>query len=192
MNIGYARVSARHQNLDRQLTSLREAGCEKIFSEHASGRSTRQRPQLARALAALRPGDIFVVAEWDRATRSMTDGFDLMSRIHSAGATIRVLDRAALDLTTPMGRAVLGLLSSVYQEERERIVARAKEGIREAQRRNVRFGPKPKLTASEAIEARRLIREGRSYRAVASLFSVHHQTISRLVRTSMSERASSL
>ena len=182
MKIGYARVSARHQNLDRQITALQDAGCDRIFAEHASGRSTRQRPQLARALAVLRTGDVFVVAEWDRATRSMTDGFDLMSRIYAAGATITVLDRPALDLTTPMGRALLGLLSSVYQEERERIVSRARDGIREAKRRNVKFGRKPKLSNTEAIEARKLIREGQSYRAVAGLFSVHHQTISRLAR----------
>jgi DNA invertase Pin-like site-specific DNA recombinase len=182
MKIGYARVSARHQNLDRQLTALQEAGCDKIFSEHASAKTVRKRPQLARALAALRPGDVFVVAEWDRAVRSMTDGFDIMSRIHSAGATIKVLDRAALDLSSPLGRAVLGLLSSVYQEERERIVARARAGIQEAKRRNVKFGRKPKLTASQAIEARRLVSEGKSYRQVAQLFSVHHQTIGRLGR----------
>jgi DNA invertase Pin-like site-specific DNA recombinase len=69
MKIGQGRVSARHQNLDRQITALQEAGCDKIFHEHASGKSTRERPQLARALAVLRPGDVFVVAEWCRTTR---------------------------------------------------------------------------------------------------------------------------
>jgi DNA invertase Pin-like site-specific DNA recombinase len=106
----------------------------------------------------------------------MTDGFDLMARIHAIGGTIKVLDRPALDLTTPMGKALLRLLSSVHQEERERIVSRAKEGIREAKRRNVKFGRKPKLSNTEAIEARRLIQEGQSFRTVAGLFSVHHQT----------------
>jgi DNA invertase Pin-like site-specific DNA recombinase len=105
-----------------------------------------------------------------------------MARIHAIGATIKVLDRPALDLTTPMGKALLGLLSSVYQEERERIVSRAQEGIQEARRRNVKFGRKPKLSNTEAIEARKLIQEGQSYRAVAGVFSVHHQTISRLAR----------
>lgn len=182
MIVGYARVSSKHQNLDRQITALKAAGCQKIFAEKQSGKSTRNRPQLARAVAMLRPGSTFVVAEFDRATRSMMDGLHLMAQIYAVGATIKVLDRKSLDLTTPTGRAVLGLLSAIYEEERERILSRAQAGMKEARRRNVRFGRKPKLSNTEAIEARRLIQEGQSYRAVAGLFSVHHQTISRLAR----------
>lgn len=182
MLIGYARVSSKHQNLDRQLAALKSTGCKKIFTEKQSGKSTRNRPQLARALATLGKGDVFVVAEWDRATRSMMDGLSLMTQIHAAEATIKVLDRASLDLTTPTGRAVLGLLSAIYEEERQRIVARAQQGIKEARRRKVKFGRKPKLTAEDATEARRLIRAGKSYRAIASALDVHHTTISRVAR----------
>ena len=71
MQIGYARVSTPAQNLDRQIRALEAAGCERIFQEKASGRSTRGRPQLAAALRLLQSGDTLILAEWDRATRSM-------------------------------------------------------------------------------------------------------------------------
>jgi DNA invertase Pin-like site-specific DNA recombinase len=88
MRIGYAWVSSKHQSLDRQVTALKDNGCELIFKEKASGKSTRNRPQLERALARLGKDDVFVVAEWDRATRSMMDGLALMTRIHAADTTI--------------------------------------------------------------------------------------------------------
>jgi DNA invertase Pin-like site-specific DNA recombinase len=150
-----------------------------------TGKTTRNRPQLVRALARLRAGDVFVVAEWDRATRSMMDGLHLMTQIHAKGATIKALDRNSLDLTTPTDRAVLGLLSAIYEEERMLIVARAKQGLGNARRNGVKFGPKPKLSAADAAHALEMIRDGASYRQAARALQVHHVTIARLVRRSL-------
>jgi hypothetical protein len=61
MHIGYARVSTKHQNVQRQCAALKAAGCAINFTEKLSGKTTRNRPQLARALARLRAGDVFVV-----------------------------------------------------------------------------------------------------------------------------------
>ena len=58
MKIGYARVSTEGQNLDRQLGALRAAGCEKIYREKASGKSTLDRPELEKALDRLGKGDV--------------------------------------------------------------------------------------------------------------------------------------
>lgn len=69
MLIGYARVSTQQQNLDRQVAALTAAGCARIFAEKASGKSTGNRAELAKAIAALTPGDVLLLAEWDRATR---------------------------------------------------------------------------------------------------------------------------
>lgn len=73
MLIGYARVSSQGQSLDRQIGALNAAKTDKIFREVASGRTVKGRPQLERAIDALGAGDILVIAEWDRATRSMCD-----------------------------------------------------------------------------------------------------------------------
>jgi DNA invertase Pin-like site-specific DNA recombinase len=92
--IGCARVSALHQNLDRQIAALRSGHCDRIFREKASGRSTKGRPELEKAIDALGAGDVLVVAAWDRATRSMLDGVALIERINAKGALLEVLDRA--------------------------------------------------------------------------------------------------
>jgi DNA invertase Pin-like site-specific DNA recombinase len=63
---GYARVLANHQNLDRQLATLKAAGCKRIFKEKVSGREGVKRPQLEKAIDTLGPGDVLVLAEWDR------------------------------------------------------------------------------------------------------------------------------
>ena len=74
MKIGYARVSITTQNLDRQIAALRSEGCTQIFRDKASGKSMQGRPELDKAIDALGIDDVLIVAEWDRATRSMQDG----------------------------------------------------------------------------------------------------------------------
>ena len=180
MLIGYARVSATHQSLDRQIAALRAEKCKRIFREKASGKDTGGRPQLEKAIDALGKGDILVVAEWDRATRSMMDGVRLIERIGARGAMIRVLDKPHLDLTTPIGRGFIAFLSAMAEDERERILKRANGGRAAAKKRGVKFGPKPKLAAHQAREAARMVRkDGQSLRAVAHHYHVGHSTIVR-------------
>lgn len=81
MLIGYARVSSQGQSLDRQIGALIAAKADKIFREVASGRTVKGRPQLERAIDALGAGDVLVIAEWDRATRSMMDGIGIIQRV---------------------------------------------------------------------------------------------------------------
>lgn len=180
MLIGYARVSTIQQNLDRQTAALAGAGCKKIFIEKASGKSLKGRPELDRAIDALGPDDVFVVAEWDRATRSMMDGINIIQRIAAKGAALKALDKNYLDLTTAIGRGVLSLLSSIAEDERERIVRRAGEGRVQAKNRGVKFGPKFKLNAEQKENARQMLGEGKSTRFVAGLLGVSAPTISRL------------
>jgi DNA invertase Pin-like site-specific DNA recombinase len=180
MLIGYARVSTSHQNLDRQLSTLRAAGCKKIFKEKESGREGIKRKELERAINELGQGDVLVLAEWDRATRSMTDGIRIIERVAARGASLKALDRQWLDLTTPIGKGILAFLSSLAEDERGRILARANGGRAAARKRGVRFGPKPKLALHQRREAIRMVREqGMSLRAVAHHYHVGHSTIVR-------------
>ncbi len=180
MLIGYARVSTIHQNLERQLGSLRAAGCATIFAEKASGKAVKGRPELEKAIDALGKGDVLVLAEWDRATRSMFDGISIMQRVHARGAAIKVLDKPHLDLTTKIGQGFLAFLSALAEDERERIVKRAEDGRRAARKSGKKFGRKPKLNETQQATARRLLREGQPLREVAREMNVHHTTISRM------------
>jgi len=180
MRIGYARVSANHQNLDRQLATLKAAGCKRIFKEKESGREGVKRPQLEKAIDALGPGDVLVLAEWDRATRSMLDGIRIIERVAARGATLKALDRQWLDLTTPLGKGILAFLSALAEDERARILARANGGRVAAKKRGVKFGPKPKLAPHQDREVARMVHaEGLSLRAVAHHYHVGHSTIVR-------------
>src|SRR5262250_1808588 len=170
--IGYARVSTSTQNLDRQIGALRAERCHEVYREKASGKAIKGRPQLKKAIDALGRGDVLVVAEWDRATRSMMDGVHIIERIHARDAMIKVLDKPHLDLTTPIGRGFIAFLSALAEDERQRIVGRANAGRAVAKARGVRFGRKPKLTDRQQMEGRRRLEAGESARAIARSFNV--------------------
>jgi DNA invertase Pin-like site-specific DNA recombinase len=179
MLYGYARVSTTHQSLDRQLGALRAAGCSKIFSEKATGKTVTGRPQLEKAIDILGTNDVLVLAEWDRATRSMIDGITIMQRVHARGAAIKVLDKPHLDLTTKIGQGILAFLSALADDERERIVRRANDGRRAARAKGRRMGRRPTLTEHQQTRVRDMKAEGKPTREIARLFAVSQSTISR-------------
>lgn len=183
MLIGYARVSTLSQNLDRQLAALNAVGCTRVFSEKASGKSVHNRPELERALTSLPTGGTLVIAEWDRATRSMLDGIAIMTRVYQMGALVKVLDRPYLDLTTPIGKGILALLSALAEDERHRIVSRAAEGRRIAKAKGKSLGRRPTLNPEQRTEALNALAAGEFARSIASRYRVHHSTITRLKDT---------
>jgi DNA invertase Pin-like site-specific DNA recombinase len=182
IKVGYARVSSIDQNLDRQIAALRAEGCDKIFREKASGKNIKDRPELEKAIDALPTKGVLVLAEWDRATRSLMDGIRIMERVHHRGAFIKVLDRPGLDLTTPSGRGILALLSGLAEEERTRIHRRASEGRIAAVKRGIRLGRKFKLSDHQQAEALKRLATGESCRSIAKTFGCHHATVARLAR----------
>jgi DNA invertase Pin-like site-specific DNA recombinase len=178
--IGYARVSTTAQDLTRQVRALKAERCDVVFSDVASGKSLEGRPELAKAVAKLAPGDELLLAEWDRCTRSMWDGLHIVKQVLEAGATVRVLDFPSLDLSTPEGRGFLALFSAMTERERMRIVKRTQEGRRLAIQAGRRMGRRPKLTAHQRRSARARLANGESTRDIAKDFAVHHATIARL------------
>ena len=87
--IGYARVSSKEQDLERQLQALESVA--KVFSDKVSG-ATTERPQLQAMLDYIREGDIVVVAELDRLGRNNKDLTEIMNTIQQKGATLEVLN----------------------------------------------------------------------------------------------------
>ena len=142
---GYARVSTDGQTLDAQIAQLRAAGAEKVFQEKISG-ARIDRPQLARLLRALEPGDRVLVTRLDRLARSTRDLLNTLAAIAEKKAGFRSLNDAWADTTTPHGRLMLTVLGGLAEFERELIRARTGEGRERAKARGVRLGRKPKLT----------------------------------------------
>jgi len=159
---------------------LKRIECDVIYSDTASGKSMAGRPQLARALDDLDTDVELVIAEWDRATRSMWDGLQIIKAVIDAGAAIKVLDRSYIDLATPMGRGFMARMSAMAEDERLRIIKRTHEGRQIARANGVRMGRKPKLTEHQKREARGRLAKGEPTRSLAKSYGVSISTISRL------------
>lgn len=145
---GYARVSTREQNLDRQLDALAAFGVDEVFADRASGRDF-ERPEWIRLMGALEEGDVLVVKSIDRLGRSYEEIIEQWRAItKEVRADVVVLDMPLLDTREDRGGVtgalisdiVLQLLSYVAQVERESIHQRQAEGIAAARARGVRFG----------------------------------------------------
>jgi DNA invertase Pin-like site-specific DNA recombinase len=154
MKIGYARVSTNGQNLDTQEEKLKAFGCERIYLEKQSGKSSDNRPELKEALKFAREGDVFVVTRLDRLARSLLDLVKMTESFEKQNIGFVVLDQQ-IDTTTPTGRLMFHVLSAIGEFERELINERVKEGIEKAKAKGVRFGRKNKLTPEAILEFKR-------------------------------------
>lgn len=139
MIIGYARVSTQDQNLSRQLDRLKQEGCERIYEEKASGGNI-DRPELSRALDTLRKGDVLVVTELARLSRSVRDLIAIIDKIKAAGADLRPLKESWADTTTPQGRLLFVIFAGLSEFERDLIRERTKEGLAAARARGRKGG----------------------------------------------------
>ncbi len=177
--LGYARVSTDAQELAGQRDELHAAGCTRIYAEKITG-TQRNRPELARLLDHLRPGDVVTVTRLDRLARSTRDLLDIAERIQEAGAGLRSLAEPWADTTTPAGRMVLTMFAGLAEFERTLIIDRTRTGREAAKAKGVKFGPRPTLSADQAAHARRLIdQEGHTVKEVADLLGVHRSTLYR-------------
>lgn len=164
MNVyAYARVSARDQNLDRQIEAFAAFGVEKthIFCDKKSGRDF-DRSGYKRMFARLRRGDLLVIKSIDRLGRNYEMIIEEWRAItEKKGADILVLDMPVLDTRSKdgglVGRfisdVVLQVLSFVAGNERENMRARQAEGIRCAKGRGVRFGRPRRVYSAEVVAA---------------------------------------
>lgn len=141
MNIGYARVSTREQNLNRQIDELRRAGIERIYSDKISG-IKENRPELDKMLSALRPGDTVTICSYDRLARSTMQLFELAGRFEQSGVSLVSL-KERTDTSTPQGRLFFTMCAAMAQFERELIKERQAEGIAAAKARGVTWGRRP-------------------------------------------------
>lgn len=138
MLIGYARVSTDEQNADLQHDALRAAGCEKIFTDFASGAAV-DRPQLAIALADLSPADVLVVWKLDRLGRKVLHVLTIIADLAARQVGFRSLTQP-IDTTTPIGRATASILAVFAELERDMIHERINAGIVAAKARGIHCG----------------------------------------------------
>jgi DNA invertase Pin-like site-specific DNA recombinase len=153
--IGYARVSTVDQNLDLQTKALTEAGCERIFTERASG-AQRDRPELQRVLEFARSGDVLVVWRLDRLARSLKQLIDTAEMLDRRGIHLKSLTES-IDTSTPGGKLIFHIFGSLAEFERSLIRERTMAGL-QAARAKGRIGGRPrKLTDADVRAAKALL-----------------------------------
>ena len=178
--IGYARVSTKGQNLDRQLVLLEGAGCQRIFSDKKSGKNT-EREELWKALDYLRAGDTLVVPSLDRLGRSIQDLISIVAGLRKRGVGFRSLHEA-LDTTTPGGRLVFHVFAALAEFIRELIVQGTHEGLAAARARGQRLGRPPAMTEEQILHARSMLANPEaSISSIAKLLSVSRTTLYKYV-----------
>jgi DNA invertase Pin-like site-specific DNA recombinase len=138
--VGYARVSSAGQSLEVQERLLHEAGCEKLFAEKRSGRTTDGRDALAEALEWVREGDVLVVTRLDRLARSITDLRQIIDRLTAKVVAFRALQQGAIDTTRSDGKLLLNILGSFAEFEADIRKERQADGIAKAKAEGVYKG----------------------------------------------------
>lgn len=157
MQIGYARVSTQEQELSLQLDALHQAGCEKIFTEKASG-AQRDRPQLKAALDYLRAGDTLVVWKLDRLARSLRQLIDTVEELNARQIGLLSLTES-INTATPGGTLIFHLFGALAQFERAVIRERTNAGLAAARARGKVGGRPPALKAASLTAAKALLRD---------------------------------
>jgi len=176
--IGYARVSSKDQNLDRQLAALKKEKVFRVFTDTVSGSST-QRPGLDGALNYVRAGDQLIVVSMDRLARSLIDLHRLVDELAERGVSVNFLKEGqtySLD-SSPVAKLMLGLLGSVAEFERAIIRERQAEGIAKAKARGVYKGRAKVLNEEQIMQAREWVSEGVPKTEVARRFGIGRTTL---------------
>ena len=149
MKIGYARVSTPEQSLYMQRQALKQAGCDRIFTDTASGVRS-DRPGLEKVIEHLRPGeDTLVVWKLDRLGRSLQDLISIVKSLQEKKIGFHSLQES-IDTTTSGGKLVFHIFSALAEFERDIIRERTNAGLAAARARG-RFGGRPSLLSDKQV-----------------------------------------
>jgi putative DNA-invertase from lambdoid prophage Rac len=188
----YALVSTAEQDCDRQVRELRAfakrlgAKVVGIFKETASGaKNDRTERKKVLALAQAREIDAVLVSELSRWGRSLLDLIETLQALQSWKVSMLAVSGLQLDLSTPHGKLLAGVLASLAEFERDLLRERVKSGLAAARARGqilgrqVGFRPKSDKLAPKV---RKMVEAGQSYRQIAGELKIDKSTVMAIVR----------
>lgn len=176
--IGYARVSTVEQNLDLQLSALKEAGAVRTYSDQGVSGSATERPELTRVLDRLEAGDVLTVWKLDRLGRNTRHVLEVVEQLRKRDVGFRSLTEG-LDTDGPMGTAMLTIMAAFAQLERDTIVERTRAGLAAAALNNRHGGRPRKIDDAAAIRAVNLKAKGLSASDIGRMLGVSRATVYR-------------
>lgn len=184
--IGYARVSTRHQDTDRQAIDLMAAGVRRddLYLDHGVSGARAHRPAFDQALDALHRGDTLVVTTLDRLGRSTANMLALAEQLKQDGVNLRVLNLGGgdVDTGTPMGAMLFTITAALAQMELEIKRERITDSVSKRRATGQDLGGRrPTFTDSQVENARRLIDAGQPATHVARDMSMSRATLYRRI-----------
>jgi len=188
MRLGYGRISTKGQSADSQIDALTEAGCDRLFVDEAESSRAKDRPEWLSLLDYARPGDTVVVWRLDRLAGTETMAIQTISELHDRGLNITSLTEPDIDTTTPMGRALFGIVAVFAQLRVDTIRQNTRAGLDTARARGKTLGRPPVMTDEKLDTARQLLADGMSKTAAARTVGVSRPTLYRHLDASDHER----
>lgn len=182
--IGYARVSSYGQSLDVQLEKLN--GCDRVFQEKQSGRTTDKREQLALCLDYVRDGDTLVITKLDRLARSTRDLLNILNSLEKKQVKLHVIDQQ-IDTSTPAGMLLVTMLGAIAAFENDLRKERQTDGIALAKRKGVQFGRKKALSDSQVEELRQSRADGKKIADLMAHYDLSKATVYRALGSGLNE-----
>lgn len=181
--IGYARVSRQEQDPAAQEAELTAAGASRVFVDHGESSRRADRPQWTACLDYLRPGDTLVVRRLDRIAGTEKMAIETINELHERGVNIKSLTEPDIDTTTPMGRALFGIVAVFAQLRVDTIRDNTLRGLAHA-RAQGRVGGRPTvMTPERVIEAAQMRASGRSLAHIAKVLGVGKSSVARALTT---------
>lgn len=179
----YARVSTKEQNtLPMQMKAMKALARQRSWtvsmaiSETASGRATR--PELETILMAARQRKIDVVVVWkvDRWGRNLADLISTLEELSALGVAL-VSTTEFFDMSSPAGKAMVGMLSIFSNFERDMLGERIKAGIRDSKKKHGR----PRTALKHAARIKKLYQDGMNKSAIARKLGIGRTSVIRIL-----------
>lgn len=182
MKIGYARVSTAGQDTALQIDALKNASCESIYEETASGAKVG-RTELEQCLKSLRRDDILVVWKLDRLGRSLQHLLQIINNLEERGVGFISLTES-INTTTSTGKLIFNIFSSLAEFERALIKDRVIAGL-ESARKKGRVGGRPLALNEKQLQLAIAMFNGGALKSdIAKHFNVSRQTIYSVLKES--------
>ena len=181
---GIWRCSTDLQDQERQVLALKEAGAEKIYGDKITGTSDfHSRPELSKCLEEMQSGDVLIISELSRLSRSFLGMVNEVSKLLDRGIQIKTLDKR-LD-TTAMPKEITMLIVSILgyaaSQELAAIKTRTAEGRAVAKSRGVKFGRKRTYTPQQSLAVMEMRKRGDGYGTIASAMGMTKGKVRRII-----------
>lgn len=181
----YARVSTAGQTVENQLKEIEAAGFDivphRVITETVSGSvAMRDRPQFARLLDRIEPGDAIVVTKLDRLGRDAIDVAETVRSLADIPVRVHCLALHGTDLTSSTGALTMSVLNAVAQFERDLLSERTQAGIQRARSQGKRIGRPPVVSEAKEREILAALSKGRSVASIAREHEISRATVAKV------------